>query len=88
MNYQILLNIALTLIAFLGGWILNSLKDAIKSLQQTDAELTIKLQHIEVLVVGNYVKRDELEKALDKVANAIFGKLDKIDLKLDTKADK
>ena len=42
------------------------------------------MQEIEVLVVGAYVKRDELQN----MAKAIFAKLDKIDLKLDRKEDK
>jgi len=36
------------------------------------------------LVAGSYAKRDEL----DKMAAAIFLKLDRIEAKLDTKADK
>ena len=84
MDIQVAFNIAVALVAFLGGWVLNSLKDSINALKRTDGELADKVQHIEVLVAGSYVKRDDL----DKLANALFTKLDRIELKVDGKADK
>ena len=81
---QTLLNIALSSVAFFGGWVLNSLRDAIKSLQTSDSALADKVQHIEVLVAGSYVKRDDL----DRLTSALFTKLDKIESKLDAKVDK
>lgn len=84
MDSQTAFNIVLSLVAFLGGWVLNSLRDSIKSLQKTDGELTDKVQHIEVLVAGSYVKRDDLKE----LSTALFNKLDKIELKIDNKMDK
>ena len=84
MDIQVAFNIAVALVAFLGGWVLNSLKDSINSLKKTDAELADKVQHIEVLVAGSYVKRDDM----DRLTTALFNKLDKIENKLDGKADK
>jgi hypothetical protein len=84
MDIQTAFNIVLALVAFLGGWVLNSLRESIKSLQVTDSELATKVQHIEVLVAGSYVKRDDM----DKLTAALFAKLDKIEAKLDGKADK
>jgi len=84
MDLQIAFNIAVALVAFLGGWVLNSLRSSIESLQKVDTNLTTKVQAIEVLVAGSYVKRDDL----DKLASALFTKLDKIEGKLDGKADK
>lgn len=83
-DYQTGFNIALSLAAFLGGWILNSVRESVKSLHDSDAVLTDKVQAIEVLVAGQYVKRDDLEKHIA----AIFLKLDRIETKLDAKADK
>jgi len=83
-NFQMMFNIAITLIGFLGGWVLNSLKSSMEALQKADHELTIKVQSVEVLVAGSYVKRDDL----DKLGGAIFAKLDKIEAKLDSKVDK
>lgn len=84
MDMQTSFNIAGGIIAFLGGWVLNSLRDSIQSLQKSDTELATKVQSIELLVAGSYVKRDDL----DKLTVALFAKLDKIDAKLDGKADK
>lgn len=84
MDTQTAFNIVLSLVAFLGGWVLNSLRESIATLHKSDNELADKVQRIEVLVAGQYVKRDDL----DKIAAALFAKLDKIESKLDGKADK
>jgi hypothetical protein len=81
MEAQTIINVAIGLIAFLGGWVMKNIQDSMKSLQKADLDLTAKVQAIEVLVAGTYVKRDDLEK----MSNAIFVKLDKIDAKLDSK---
>jgi len=81
---QTIFNLLCGLIAFFGGWVLNSLRDSIKALHQSDENLTMKVQAIELLVAGSYVKRDDL----DKLTTALFAKLDKIENKLDGKADK
>jgi len=67
----------------LGGFI-KAMWDSYKELKKTDSELADKVNHIEVLVAGTYVKRDDF----DRLAHAIFAKLDKISDKLDNKADK
>lgn len=84
MDSQLVINILIGLCGSLGGWVLKSLNDSVKELQRTDGVLADKVQHIELLVAGSYVKRDDL----DKLASALFSKLDKIDAKLDGKADK
>lgn len=84
MDFQFAFNMALGLIAFLGGYVLKSFADTIKSLQSADASLTDKVQRIEVLVAGEYVKHSDF----DKMTNALFSKLDKISDKIDSKQDK
>jgi hypothetical protein len=81
---QTLFNVLVGLVAFFGGWVLNSLRDSIKALHSSDELLSTKVQSIEVLVAGSYVKRDDM----DKLTAALFAKLDKIELKIDGKADK
>ena len=81
---QTLFNIAVTVIGFLGGWWLKVLWDAVKDLQTADKVLVEKVSSIEVLVAGNYMSKQDF----DKIAAAIFAKLDKIDDKLDRKVDK
>lgn len=66
------------------GFLLNAVWQAVKDLEKADKELADKLSKIEVLVAGNYVKKDELDVRLD----ALFGKLDRIEDKLDKKVDK
>ncbi len=66
------------------GFILKVIWDSYKELKKTDSTLAEKVNSIEVLVAGQYVKRDDF----DRVAQAIFVKLDKISDKLDSKADK
>ena len=66
------------------GFLLNAVWQAVKDLQTADKELVTKVGAIEVLVAGAYVKKDEFLAAI----NALFSKLDKIEDKLDRKADK
>ena len=81
---QTLFNIAVGLVGALGGWILNTLWQEIKSMQATDNKLADKVAAIEILVAGQYVKRDDMQV----LSSAIFAKLDRIEDKLDGKADK
>jgi len=66
------------------SWAFKTLYDAMKELQKTDHELAEKVQSIELLVAGQYIKRTDLEK----ISDAIFVKLDRIEDKLDKKVDK
>lgn len=84
MDAQALINVAFALAGVLGGWVLKFLHDAMRDLQAADADLADKVQRIEVLVAGQYVTRD----ALDRSLSALFSKLDRIEQKLDLKADK
>lgn len=66
------------------GALLNAVWQAVKDLQTSDKELTSKLSEVEILVAGTYVKRSDLER----LSQALFTKLDRIEAKVDTKADK
>ena len=57
---------------------------SLKELQAQDKELANKVSSIEVLVAGQYVKRDDMDRSM----TALFAKLDRIEDKLDGKADK
>lgn len=84
MEAQVLFNGAISLIGALGGWWLKAMWDAVKDLQTTDRILADKVASIEVLVAGQYVRRDEFDRLVD----ALFRKLDKIQDKLSEKVDK
>ena len=85
---QEVFNMVLGVATFLGGWWMRVMWESIKELQAADKELVDKLAAIEVLVAGTYVKRHELEQSLSSLTTAIFNKLDRIEDKLDGKADK
>ena len=84
MDWQTAFDIAIALSGFLGGWVLKSLGESMTSLKETDAALAGKVQAIEVLVAGQYVKRDDMEKHM----TSIFDYLRRIENKLDSKMDK
>jgi uncharacterized membrane protein YccF (DUF307 family) len=66
------------------GFLLHAVWQAVKDLQMADKEITEKIGQIEVLVAGNYVKKDEFQDSI----KALFAKLDKIEDKIDKKVDK
>ena len=84
MDSQDFINLALGAISFVGGWVVKNLQDSMKSLRDADERLTLKVQSIEVLVAGQYIKREDF----DKTISALFTKLDKIESKLDMKANR
>lgn len=84
METQSLINIIIAIVNFFGGWTLKIIWDALRALQDADKDLTNKVSSIEVLVAGNYVSRDEFQKTII----AVFTKLDRIEDKIDHKADK
>ena len=49
-----------------------------KELQEADKDLAEKVSKIEVLVAGQYITRDEFERAVQR----IFDKLDHIEMKI------
>ncbi len=66
------------------GFLLNAVWQAVKDLQTADKELAGKVSEIEVLVAGDYVKREEFNQTV----TALFSKLDRIEDKIDKKVDK
>lgn len=81
---QTIINWLLAGFGALIGFLLNAVWQAVKDLQAADKVLAEKVGSIEVLVAGAYVKKDEFTQSI----NALFAKLDKIEDKLDKKADK
>ena len=84
MEAQTFINILLGLCAFFGGIWVRGIADSMRDLKSADIDLAEKVQKIEILVAGDYVKREEI----DKLTGALFTKLDRIEMKLDGKADK
>lgn len=85
---QTLFNISIMVAGGLAGWWMKVMWEAIKALETQDRALADRVASIDVLVAGSYVKRDYFESKIDAVTTAIFAKLDRIEDKLDGKADK
>lgn len=81
---QMIINILLSLVAFLGGWWMKTIWESLNELRSAEARLTEKVQANEVLVAGNYVTKSDL----NVLTEALFKKLDRIESKVDNKADK
>lgn len=84
MDFQTGFNIVIGIVGFLGGFILNTIWQSLKDLQKADKELIDRVHEVETLVAGQYVKRDEFAAKIE----AMFAKLDRIEEKIDRKADK
>ena len=63
------------------GFLLNSVWQAVKDLQAADRQLAEKVATIEILVAGEYVRKDEFERTIMR----LFEKLDHIEEKFDRK---
>lgn len=81
---QSFINTMLALWGATMGWVLKVIWDAVKDLQEADEEVIKKVNDLQVVMAGDYVKRDELRSEF----KALFAKLDRIENKLDQKADK
>jgi hypothetical protein len=84
MDLQQAFNILIGFVMTGFGWFLNVAWSSLKSLQEQDRNLADKVARIEVLVAGEYVKKDEFDRAIER----LFDKLDHIEMKIDSKADK
>lgn len=84
MDQQQLFNVLFALVGVLGGWWMKAMWEAIKSLEQADKALGSQVADLKVLVAGEYVRTEQF----DSMGKAIFAKLDRIEDKLDGKADK
>lgn len=84
MDQQQTFNVLFALIGVLGGWWMKAMWEAITDLKHADQELSKQVGDLKVLVAGGYVKTEQF----DSMSKAIFSKLDRIEDKLDGKADK
>lgn len=83
-EYQIFFDVGVAIIGAMGGWILNTVWNAVKELQKADKELAEKVADIEVLVAGRYITREEFNQTL----NQVFERLDRIRDLLSLKVDR
>jgi len=76
--------IVVSVLFALVGWFGNVFWTALTDLQKSDRELTAKVNSIQLLVVGDYIRKEDMTVFKEEVMR----KLDKVLDKLDTKADK
>lgn len=84
MDTQTVINVLLGLTAFFGGVWVRGLSESLKELRTADMLLADRVQGIELLVAGQYAKREEFKE----LSSAIFARLDRIEQKIDNKQDK
>jgi hypothetical protein len=84
MDTQLFFNLLVGLVCTGLGFLLKSLWGAVTDLQNADKDIAEKVNAMEVLVAGEYVKKSDFHQLSD----ALFKKLDKIEDKIDRKKDK
>lgn len=84
MDQQQLFNVLFAIVGVLGGWWMKAMWEAVKDLEGADHALSNQVADLKVLVAGGYVRTEQF----DSMSKAIFSKLDRIEDKLDGKADK
>ena len=72
METQEVINVLLGLLCALLGWLMNEIWTAVKDLRTADEELVTRITSIEILVAGQYVTREELDRKFD----VLFTKFD------------
>lgn len=77
MDWQAMFNMSAGLLGAIGGWLLNTMWQAVRSLET-------KVAAIDVLVAGQYAKKEEMAK----LGDTILHRLDKIQDAIERKADK
>jgi len=77
------------------GFILSVIWEGLRDLQKADLDIVAQFNQIKLLVAGEYVKKEDLERStalqrdyFEKNLTALFAKLDKIENKLDGKMDR
>ena len=115
MTYQEYFNLLLGLVAFLASWWLKVIWESIKELRESHHARSQQLQKMELLIVGEYAKKVDIQSALERLVEKVdhidkvealvasryvtkselqkeFGeikvRLERIQDKLDSKADK
>lgn len=84
MDLMLAFNIAIALIAFLGGWLLKTLFERIRQLESADRDMAREVAALRVDLPSFYVRRDEFRQ----LGDSIFETLRRIEDKLDRKVDK
>ena len=83
-DYQMLFNVSFSVVLMGAGWLMRVLFETIKDLRDKDQKIYDKVAGLAVTLPENYVSKRDFKDLNDR----IFDKLDRIENKIDTKADK
>lgn len=83
METQTVINAVFAGFGAIVGAVIKSIWDAVKDLQSADKGIVQDVSQLQILVAGNYIRKDEF----NRMVGTLFDKLDRIDAKLDTKAN-
>ena len=81
-------NIAITALGAMAGWWMNVMWQNLKDLERADKLLIDRVAAIDLLVAGQYIKREDFYAYASELKGALVGRLDRIEDKLDRKVDK
>lgn len=84
MEPQTVINILAGMLGGLFGWLLKQIFSDIKEIRHDGSDIHRRVNAIEVLVAGEYIKRSEFDQHMLR----LFNKLDAIESKLNDKADR
>ena len=84
MDLTLAFQIAMTLVSFLGGWLLKTLFERIGGLEKADKDMAEQMSKLREDLPINYVRRNDFKDSLD----SIFDALRRIEDKMERKVDK
>ena len=81
---QLLVNIGMTVFNVLLLWLTTSLRSSISDRKDFEKETNMRIEELRLVVVGEYMKKADINQLI----SALFKKLDRMEEKIDKKADK
>lgn len=81
---QSLINYIFAALGAAASFILKVIWDGLRELQKSDIAINAEVARVKLLMADSYIKKIDF----DRLAQAIFTKLDRIEDKVDNKADK
>lgn len=81
---QTLINAVFAGLGAVLSFVLKIIWDGLRDLQKADIDLATQVSAVKLMMADSYIKKEDFER----LSNAIFNKLDRIEGKLDGKQDK
>lgn len=83
--------IAFGVLGLINAWVLVGIRSnqrTIEGLKTADAEMSKAISGIQLLIAGQYLTRNEFQAAMQQQTQSIVAAIDRIDAKVEKKADK